>query len=413
MIGKIIVKEIRELFKKSTLIAMIMMAVLFAYLGKTMSGFEDKLKEKPKISVINNDKGEFSKIFLMKMEENAEVIIVEENEETAIQAHPNNNTSLIILSNDFTENIKNGEKGDIRVYYFLEGAGLLNSFSTSTVRGVLHASAIPISDSLIICAGNAEPNIAREPIMIYETTHLKGRSFNNLAPKLLNEIIRSQTGTVPILIMMLIIISGSSVIASMGVEKEDKTLETLLSMPVKRSDIIIRKIIGSAVVGIVFAGIYMIGFKYYMDSSVMYSIDPASYGLTLSIKDLIMGGISFFASLLAGLSMCMVLGAFTKDYKASQSMVFPITLMAMFAMFLSMFMDINSMPTILKTIYLIIPFSHPMFALREMMFGNVTIVIYGIIYCMIFFAIMIGISVWIFNSDILLIGKTTWLKKRK
>ncbi|MCK4523800.1 hypothetical protein KAU15_02640, partial [candidate division WOR-3 bacterium] len=70
MIGKIIVKEIRELFKKSTLIAMIMMAVLFAYLGKTMSGFEDKLKEKPKISVINNDKGEFSKIFLMKMEEN-------------------------------------------------------------------------------------------------------------------------------------------------------------------------------------------------------------------------------------------------------------------------------------------------------------------------------------------------------
>ncbi len=412
MIWKIIIKEIRELFKKSTLIAMIMMAVLFAYLGKTMSSFEDKIKAKPKITVINKDNGEFSKILLLKMEENAELIIVEDDEESAVKAHPNDNTSLIVISNNFTKNIKNGEKGDIKIYYFLEGAGLLNSFSTSAVRGVLYASAIPISDSLIMNSSNAEPNISRDPLMIYETTHLKGRSFDNLTPKLLNEIIRSQTGTVPILIMMLIIISGSSVIASMGVEKEDKTLETLLSMPVKRSDIIIGKIIGSAVVGIVFAGIYMIGFKYYMDSATMYSINPATYGLTLSIKDLIMGGISFFASLLAGLSLCMVLGAFTKDYKASQSMVFPVTLMAMFAMFLSMFMDINSMPAVLKTIYLIIPFSHPMIALREMMFGNVTIVIYGIVYCMIFFGTMIGISVWIFNSDILLIGKTSWLKRK-
>ena len=62
MIGKIIKKEVKELFKRSTLVSMILIAVMFGYLGKTMSAIGEDMKEKPKILIINEDTGLFTDI---------------------------------------------------------------------------------------------------------------------------------------------------------------------------------------------------------------------------------------------------------------------------------------------------------------------------------------------------------------
>ncbi|MDY6786733.1 MAG: ABC transporter permease, partial [candidate division WOR-3 bacterium] len=128
--------------------------------------------------------------------------------------------------------------------------------------------------------------------------------------------------------------------------------------------------------------------------------------------------LSFLSSLLAGLGACMLLGAFTKDSKTSQTMIFPITISAMFSMFMTMFIDFSTMAPVLKVIYFMIPFSHPMMAFRELLFGNYMLVVSGIVYCFAFFFIMIGITARIFSSDVLLIGLpekfklTKYLKSR-
>jgi ABC-type Na+ efflux pump permease subunit len=45
---------------------------------------------------------------------------------------------------------------------------------------------------------------------------------------------------------------------------QNKTLETLLTMPIKKSYIITGKIVASAIVSLVMALVYMVGFSYYL-----------------------------------------------------------------------------------------------------------------------------------------------------
>ncbi|HPT77248.1 MAG TPA: hypothetical protein PLC16_11185, partial [Defluviitaleaceae bacterium] len=88
------------------------------------------------------------------------------------------------------------------------------------------------------------------------------------------------------------------------------------------------------------------------------------------------------------------------------------TVLAIFSMLMTMFMDFSTMPTFIKIFIFIIPFSHPMMAMKSLMLKEYALVLSGIIYSSIFAAIMIIITILIFNSDRLLVGKFQKNKKR-
>ena len=100
----------------------------------------------------------------------------------------------------------------------------------------------------------------------------------------------------------------------------------------------------------------------------------------------------------------MLLGTMAKNYKSAQTLIFPVVMMAIFSMLITMFTDFDTLPLALKGIVFAIPFSHPMMAMRALMFNDYTLVISGIIYVSIFTAIIIALVVWIFKTDKLLTG---------
>jgi len=53
------------------------------------------------------------------------------------------------------------------------------------------------------------------------------------------------------------------VAVAVATEKENKTLETLLSMPIKRSYIASSKMIAGGIVSLLMALIYIVGFNFY------------------------------------------------------------------------------------------------------------------------------------------------------
>jgi ABC-2 type transport system permease protein len=115
-------------------------------------------------------------------------------------------------------------------------------------------------------------------------------------------------------------------------------------------------------------------------------------------------GISLFVALLAGLSLCIVLGTFAKNYRSAQALIFPITALALISAFIVMFKDFDTIPAVLRILVFAIPFSHPMMAMRALMLDNYPLVIGGIAYTAVFTVIMIAVAVRIFNSDRLLTG---------
>jgi ABC-2 type transport system permease protein len=261
-----------------------------------------------------------------------------------------------------------------------------------------------ISKELIQQDSSSDPALVLAPTTRIDTTFFKSKEIKGLSPSVVGNMLMSQSIVIPIVVMMLIILAGTSVISSMGLEKENKTLETLLTLPVRRSQIVIGKIVGSALVGMILAAIYMVGFSRYMSSFQISDINLADFGLDLGVQDYLLVGISLFVALLAGLSLCIVLGTFAKNYRSAQALVFPITALAMISMFATMFKDFDTIPVALRILVFAIPFSHPMMAMRALMLDNYWLVIGGIAYAAIFTIIMIVVAVRIFNSDRLLTG---------
>ena len=412
----IIRKEVKELLTPATFVPIIVMALIFGSMGNMIGGATEEAKKLPSIGVINEDRGQFSSIVNETVYSMAKVVYnsTSENIEEGVNAvKEKGGTALIIIPSNFSINIANNQSGEIEIYWIMKGAGIMDSISSGVVESILHELNTKISEELIE-KGNINATFALSPTTRNETTIFKGKEMQGISPGTISAILSSQSTAVPIIIMIIIMMAGGMVISSMGMEKENKTLETLLTLPVKRSSIVAGKIAGSAIVGLLMAVIYMIGFRYYLSSfEVSGNINLADYGLTLNVWDYVLVGISLFLALTAALSMCMVLGTFAKNYKSAQTLTVPVSILALIPMFLIMFKDFSTLPLSLKVVLFAIPFSHPMMAVRALLFGDYMLVISGIAYAAVFSFAMIAIAVWIFKTDKLLTGTTIHLFRKE
>lgn len=288
----------------------------------------------------------------------------------------------------------------------------MDTISSGAVEGLIAYINTNISRELITQNSTVNASFVLSPTIRQETTYFKDREFVGISPNTISSMLSSQSLLIPIVIMMIIIMAGGIVITSMALEKENKTLETLLTLPVKRTSIVSGKIIAAAVIGLILAVIYMIGMQFYF-SGFQFSVgvNLETYGIVLTSMDFIWIGLSLFLALIAGLALCMLLGTFAKNYKSAQTLTFPITMLAMIPMFITMFADFDTLPMALKIFTFAIPFSHPMLAPRALLFHDYTLVIGGLIYVAVFAIITISIVVWIFKTDRLLVGTTKfkWL----
>jgi len=406
----IIRKEIKELLTPSTILPIVILTLVFGSIGGTIGGIEEEIQEKPVIGVINEQNTTYSSLATSILHQQAKVVFngtsLSERQQGIQTVKEKNGAALLIILDNFTNNIQQNKPAIIEVEWIVEGTGIMDTIPSSSVEGLIGAIRNQISQQLIMHANtSANASLVLNPLNKQETTNLKGKTYENISPGEITGLLSTQSSTTPIIIMMIIIIAGGMVISSMALEKENKTLETLLTLPVRRVSIVTGKIIASAIVGLLLAVIYMFGIGYYMQS-FQFDMPSAgsSFSLALSASDLVLVGISLFITLIAGLSLCMLLGTMAKNYKSAQSLTAPVTMMAIFPMLLTMFTDFETLPLALKTLVFAIPFSHPMMASKALLFDNYTLVFAGIAYVTVFSIIIIAVVIWVFTTDRLITG---------
>lgn len=421
-LGNIIKKEVRELLTPATFLPIIIVALIFGLIGNSIQGVQEEAKEPPIIGVINGDNSSLSHIVNNILYNNSKVVFnsssIDDKQAGLRVVKQENGVALIIINRNFTNQILNGRQGTLEVYWIMKGAGLIDTISSSVVEYLITIINTNISKELIqseTLANAINATVILEPTTRLETTYLKDQEFVGLSPNTLTQMLSSQSMFLPIIMMMIIIMSGSIVITSMALEKESKTLETLLTLPVKRTSIVTGKIVASAIIGLMLAFIYMIGMGYYLQGLQFSEVGAslAKYNLVLNSQGFIIVGISLFITLIAGLALCMLLGTFAKSYKSAQTLTFPITMLALIPMFITIFADFDTLPLAVKVLVYAIPFSHPMMASRALIFGDYTLVISGIIYVTIFAIVTISVVVWMFKTDKILTGSTKRKRVRR
>ena len=425
----IIRKEVRELLTPGSVISVLVMVVLFAGLGGLIGGEVDSAAELPTFGFVVDEDGQYyndwnpydvlcnetnygaeadSKIILMDSAYGDDEAILAEMREKGI-------TSVLALpdADSFRESMTNGTQITMKQYYLYEPTGLFGTVSSSVLSSVVSILNTSLSQEIMSSAGTGlDYDFVTNPIVSGTndvSTIVDGEVHTGITPSDISNEITSQTLMIPIVIMIIIMMVGSIVISSMGSEKENKTLETLLTMPIKRTSIVSGKIVAAAIVGLVYGLAYMVGMSIYMGSMTgtiagSSSVNLEDLGMSLDILDWFLIMVSMFLAIVCALGICMILGAFAKNYKSAQTMTMPLSILAMIPMFIIMFTGWYGSGGVLQAITFAIPFSHPMMAMQALMYGDMTLVLGGIAYMAVFALVSILITVRLYNSDILITG---------
>ena len=416
----LIKKELKELLTPVSVISIVVIALVFGVLGTTIGSETEKASELPTVGVYSIDTGPYGDLALTYIDDfygtaaNDHVIEV-----TGIYGSDNIMDAmndfgvniLLFFDTDYSSNISGGEgKGTIYIYWSEVSTGVFGAVPSAVVSTLIdHIN----KETAMEITGASDKDMT--PVGVYNCTVFNGKVYEKTTPADISNALQSQSLLMPMLIMIVITMIGSMIISSMGNEKENKTLETLLTLPVRRTTIVSGKLIGSAIAGLIFGIVYLGGMYFYTNSITRGagSLSLSDLGLTLSLADWGIVAAMIFLAILSALGICMILGAFVKNAKAAQTLTLPISMMAMIPMFVTMFFDFNTLPTVFQVLLFAIPFTHPMMIMNNLMLGETFMVWAGLGYLVIFALATIYITVRIYNSDILLTGRVKKGKKKE
>ncbi len=440
----IVRKELRELLTPGAILSVVVIMVLFMCVGTAIGGESEKSSAAADVGVVydagygaetaagysgldtageirllvlqsymavygvEKDAAESSITYLDVAYGDGKGIIsaIESRDLSYVIAIPDSITSDIQLIKAADENAKTVTVG---TYFVYKNEGVFSSVSSSMGVSLVSEMSTLLSYKLIgdkIGSGTA---LMMSPLSYGGSsnhTGVNGTVYDNITPYSLSSSTMSQGMMIPLVVMIVILMVGGVVISSMGSEKENKTLETLLTMPIRRTSIIGGKLLAAAIMGLIYGVAYMIGMMFYTSGLTVGAdaVNLSEYGLALGVTDWILLMAILFLAIFSALGICMILGAFTKNYKMAQQMTMPISFLAVIPMFVFIFMSWDALPAVGKALLFLIPFSHPMMAMTNLMFGDMTLIFGGIAYLLAFDAAMILITVKIYNSDILITG---------
>lgn len=424
-LGNLLKKELKELLTPQAIFSMIFTCVLLIVMGNVMGGAMDEALNNSTVNIANLDSSEFTDEMIKKLPDYGAdpTVVTLQSEDFESEMQRLDIKNLVIIPEGFGDSVTNGsEAAGVDCVSIVTGGGLtasmqnmsassLTSSITSYVRDYIETEKMGMTEG--------EKTLLAEPVITVEYTTANGKTVQ-VSSDMLMGVLMSQSMIAPFAVFFLILMASQMIMTAISTEKIDKTLETLMSAPVSRITVLTAKMISAVIVALLNAGAMIIGFAFYMQGMMGGAAAEleegaaantagitsgaealASLGLTLGIGDILIFGLDLFLTIAIGLSVSLILGAMATDTKSVQTLVMPIMMATMIPFFVTLFADVNSMSPALKIIMYIIPFTHTYTAMNNLMFGETALVIGGLVYQAVFFAVCMYLAVKMFTSDLL------------
>ena len=410
--GTLLVKELKELIRDPKILLgfIVVPLIMFPVLGYVMNLSMQTAQEsasKAVLLVVNHDLGNNSTQFIafLNLAVNATPIPVLTVDEALLQLSNYSASGIVEIPANFSQSVIARIPVTVKFYTVFSGSGLFEGISSSIVNQMVE---------------NYNRNLAPNILVPAQSTIVKGRIIEGIDPRVLSSLVISQAIALPITMLILLTYSMQIAATSVAMEKEEKTLETLLTLPMDRFAILAGKLSGSIIVAGIGALAYMFGFNYYIGSFTSAipsggSADLVSLGLVPSLFGYLLLGVSLFVTLLSALALAVILSAFAQDVRSAQSLVsyvFPFVFVPSIAL---MYLDINVLPFWLKVVLYAIPFSQPIMASKAVTAGDYVTAGLGIVYVAAFTLVIMYAASRLFATEKILTVKLRFkgLKKRQ
>jgi ABC-2 type transport system permease protein len=331
--------------------------------------------------------------------------VVEENLLTQ-----NNATMFLLIPEGFSANLTRHASGEFNV------TGTVTMYGVFNGGGGLFSGAGSSSITYLVQQFNRA--VAPDMVVAAQSSIVKGQIQEGVDSSTLGTLMMTQAIALPITIMIMLTYAMQIAATSVAMEKEEKTLETLLTTPVDRFAILMGKVGSTIIVAGVAAVTVLVGYNYMLGSvtgnisgATGASVDLVALGLVPSVGGYALLGVSLFVTLLSALALAVVMSAFSENVRGAQALVgyiYPLIFIPSMAL---MYLDFNSLPLALQGVFYAIPYSHLIIASRAVVTGDYLTVVLGIVYVAVFTVVLMYVASRLFATEKILTAKLNFGKK--
>jgi ABC-2 type transport system permease protein len=418
----ILLKELKELMRDpKILIGMIVLPlIMFPALGLVLGYAVETAQQEAQratLLVVDNDVGNWSGIFVNYVSQTGMKVILANNsspQEIVDQGllTQSNSSTFVVIPAGFSANLTRHNSGEwnvtgtVDVYsVFNGGSGIFSGVGGSTVGLIVQGFNRAVAPDLIVTS---------------QSSVIKGIIQEGVDASALSGLVLSQSIALPITIMIMLTYAMQIAATSVAMEKEEKTLETLLTTPVDRFAILMGKVSSTIIVAGAASITVLVGYTYMMSSLSLgvtsglgSGVDLVALGLVPSASGYVLLGVSLFFTLLSALALAVVMSAFSENVRGAQALVgyiYPVIFIPAMAL---IYLDVNSLPLALKGVFYAIPYSHPILASKAVVTGDYGTVIFGIVYVAVFTVAIMYIASRLFATEKILTAKLKLGKQTK
>ena len=429
-------KELSELMNKQMLISLVVSFFMIVMVGVLMMNMiTQEMSESGILHVIDLDQTPFTQSVLEKLKEKG--YTVETGDDFEKMAETAGWKEAVVLPAGMTAAFENHESVELPTYTALTSTSIIKMTmsigSASTVEGVISAM---LSEQYL----SEDLKFLEKPFKEIPYTKANGKTVQASPSAILTSVAMFDQ-FMPLVLFLLVVLTAQTIITAICSEKLDKTLETLLSSPAPRTQIIGAKMLAALIVAVIYAVVYGLSFLISMlmasggsgnlteqmtSSSSMQMDVGAAFTQMTQARDAVhqlgldipgFGWCGVIAQLVLTLGIALtaaiILGALTEDAKNAQSASLPIMLCTMLPYMLSMVSDIRNMEGAVKWGLMAIPFTHTFIATGCLRFHDYATFWGGFIYQAVFLAAMIWFALKLYSSDILFVHSRKYRKKKQ
>lgn len=411
-------KELSELLNRQMLIGLLVSFMMILLVSSiTTSTISGTLEETGEVHIIDLDQTEFTEQIVKSLEKDGYTVkkVTENQPYEEILASQEWNDA-VVLPEGLTDKLLNQkEPCQLESVTALKTTSIVN-MSMAEISSAEYVNSVIIkllSETYL----SGELEFLENPIEITAYTTANGKTVQADSTMLISSLAMFDQ-FMPLVLFMLIILTSQTIITAVATEKTDKTLETLLTSPVPRSQIIGAKMLSALIVALIYAVVYGLGFLVTMLMNVDKTAENIDIGesftslinmrdavRTLGLQISFSGWVCVIIQLLLtigiALTASMILGGLVEDAKSSQTASVPILICTMFPYILSMVSDIRNMDSTMKYLLYCIPFTHTFIATGCLRFHNTGLFWGGLIYQAVFLAGISYFALKLYQSDIL------------
>ncbi len=412
MIRPLVKKEILDLLRDPRIILgmIVLPLIMFGVLGEVMNyGTQQAISvSQPtsmRLAVLDLDKGNLSRdlVSYLKSMTRETVVVDKIVGDPGLYAETHGYTGVVVIPRGFTANLSKGTPALVEVYTYMREVSIAEASRISSLVGLVSGYSSVVKQRFAT-ETHVSPGFVNNPILVSGSVTMGGRHYSAGQVNALTGLLFS------VVFAPLIVVGYASQIAAttMGVEKEEHTLEVLLSLPLNRRSIVIAKLSGSIVISILAtlglsAGLYM-----YIES-----VGGLSGGGSMPL-DLLRNVLTPYSiatittALIIGVvlstSLSMLLGIFGKDVRSSQSMAGIIWTLVFIVGYGLAMIQFSSLSQSMKYVVAAIPLAAPVLALKLSMTSITGIVWVSIAFHFIETILVLYALARVIGSEILITG---------